>query len=547
MVLARETRLAGQVPTPFRLTSTVVVGRQPHGIRFSDDGTKAYVALSGDGVIAVVDLSTLRVTERRPVPHAPLDLFAFGGDVPRWMVSQFGADRLAPLQDDAPSIRVGVSPSLFAPRSAAGLVAISAERSDTLSVLDVRTARIVAQYSTGRRPYPPDVTRDGVLALVPNRDDGTVTVIDLLIREVAATIPVCPRPEGGALTRDDVSFVVACGGDNSLAFVNTASFEVVARVSTGVGPRPFSVAMSGDGRWALVNNSGGRTVSVLDVAARRIVAQVAVDSQPIVIRMHPDGRRAFVSNEVSGTISVLTQTTVESTRRRASRKNEVLVLGTIHGEHRTSTRYSTEILRDVIRAIRPDFVLTEIPPNRFDAAMAEFQRTGTITEPRVARFPEYVDVLFPLTRELPFQIIPTAGWTRPMDRYRSAALARFAKDPAWASRWREYKAAEQRADSIVTARGADDPAFINSEEYDAVQAAAHEPYNRLLNDSLGPGGWDNINITHYGNIARALDAHRGEGKRFLIIYGAGHKEWFMRALRQRDDIRLLDIRRFLNP
>ena len=39
-------------------------------------------------------------------------------------------------------------------------------------------------------------------------------------------------------------------------------------------------------------------------------------------------------------------------------------IGTIHGEHRTSQLFSVDVLRRLITAIRPDYVLTEIPPNR---------------------------------------------------------------------------------------------------------------------------------------------------------------------------------------
>ena len=228
------------------------------------------------------------------------------------------------------------------------------------------------------------------------------------------------------------------------------------------------------------------------------------------------------------------------------RKNEVIVIGTIHGEHRTSSRYGIGVLRRLLEAIRPDFVLTEIAPNRFEAATREFAATGSITEPRVTRFPEYVDVLFPLSRTQRFTIVPTAGWTRPMDLYRNAALKRIETDPTRHEEWLAYTSANHKADSLVALHGADNPYFINSVLYDSIQTAAHEPYNRLFNSELGPGGWDNINITHFGNIARALDAHRGEGKRFVITYGAGHKEWFLRALRRRDDITLLDVAPFLD-
>ncbi len=249
---------------------------------------------------------------------------------------------------------------------------------------------------------------------------------------------------------------------------------------------------------------------------------------------------SFIARAVPGPAAAVPATA------HPARRNEVIVVGTIHGEHRTSTRYSTRVLHDLLREMRPDYVLTEIPPNRFAAARDEFARTGTITEARVARFPEYVDVLFPLTRELTFEIIPTAGWTRPMDLFRNAALKRLAADASRRPQWDEYQAATRTADSLVALRGSDDPYFINSVAYDSIQMAAHVPYNVYFNRDLGPGGWDNINVSHFGLIRAALDAHAGEGKRFVITYGAGHKEWFLRELQKRADIVLLDVAPFLD-
>ena len=65
------------------------------------------------------------------------------------------------------------------------------------------------------------------------------------------------------------------------------------------------------------------------------------------------------------------------------------------------------------------------------------------------------------------------------------------------------------------------------------------PYNRLFNDDLGPGGWDNINAAHYALIEAYLNEHSGEGQRVLITFGAWHKYWLLDRLRARDDIVLL--------
>ncbi len=54
-------------------------------------------------------------------------------------------------------------------------------------------------------------------------------------------------------------------------------------------------------------------------------------------------------------------------------KNEVLVLGTIHSGHLTDSVYNVEYLTKLIKQIKPDIILTEIPPDRFDEAMREFK------------------------------------------------------------------------------------------------------------------------------------------------------------------------------
>jgi len=227
-------------------------------------------------------------------------------------------------------------------------------------------------------------------------------------------------------------------------------------------------------------------------------------------------------------------------------KNEVLILGTIHGGHLTDSVYNIAYLNKLIREIKPDYILAEIPPDRMEAAMIGFKREDSISEPRVMRFPEYVDVIFPLTKELDFEIIPTAGWTKPMADERNAKLKAISKDSSRIKDWKAYLEANRRSDSVYSATGkVNNPYFIHTNTYDSIQDIALQTYNKLFNVELGLGGWENINIAHYWNIEKALEKHRYKGKRFLIVYGAGHKGWFLRQLAKRDDITLLEMEPFL--
>jgi hypothetical protein len=225
--------------------------------------------------------------------------------------------------------------------------------------------------------------------------------------------------------------------------------------------------------------------------------------------------------------------------------NEVIVLGMIHGEHRDHPTYGIEVIKDIVRAIRPRYVLTEIPPDRFDKAAAQFRDTGRIIEPRVSRFPEYVDALFPLQAEKSsnFEIVPCAAWTQAMQGDRKAKLTRWkAERPDDYAEMNRAQAEAERLQKLEDLDG--DPWAMHTERYDALVEQGMEPYNRLFNDDLGAGGWNNINAAHYALIAKALDAHRGEGARFLVTFGAWHKYWLKRELRRRDDVVLRTLSDF---
>lgn len=224
-------------------------------------------------------------------------------------------------------------------------------------------------------------------------------------------------------------------------------------------------------------------------------------------------------------------------------RNEVLVLGLIHGKHLTEPEFSTEVLREMIRKIDPDIILAEIPPDRFPKAMQTYEESGVVNEYRVAQFPEYVDVIIPLTGDMEFTIIPTSAWTEEMANDRLTKMRAIRDDPNREYEWQKYGLAKYIADSIKEASGRQyDPYWINSPTYDNASEIALQVYNELFNEELGLGGWDNINRAHYSNIEKALDEYANQGKRIVITYGAGHKGWFLRELKKREDIKLITLR-----
>ncbi|WP_298337008.1 hypothetical protein [uncultured Erythrobacter sp.] len=222
-------------------------------------------------------------------------------------------------------------------------------------------------------------------------------------------------------------------------------------------------------------------------------------------------------------------------------KTKLYVMGVLHSTHLESEDYSLEVLEAAIRRAAPDVILTEIPPDRIDQAITSFQETGEIDEPRTRVFPEYTEVVFPLSRELDFQIVGTAGWTREIADNRRVALQRIQGNPARAEEWAEHRAASRQFGRDLRGRGRD-PLFIHTPEYDALVKAGRTPYQEHFDADLGPGGWTQINKAHTDLINAELDKISGQGFTALVTFGSAHKYKILESIEARDDIELLDTR-----
>jgi len=356
-----------------------------------------------------------------------------------------------------------------------------------------------------------------------------------------ATTPVGVHPSGGAVLPDDIVYAAAVRGEDKVVLINTASFEVVDSVVEGIGDEPFSVVVAPNGRLAFVNNTASHDVSVIDVAARHVITRIQVGEQPIVMAVHPSGRALWVSSEGSDELTVLAIPNAwRTTEVTVTEPAEVAVMGMIHGRHPTSDLWGFEELEITIRNFDPDIVCVEIPPNRWDRAWRDYTERGVVEEPRVVVFPEYNDFMFRLATDMGFEMIPCAAWTKEMNDLRRSRIEEFETTERFADRAAEYQRLRNAArERHQPPRDPDDPHYIHSDAYDSAVKAEYEVYDRYLNDWIGPGGWTNINVGHMRVIDRTIAEN--PGKRILVTFGAGHKYWFLEHLRDRDDVRLIDL------
>lgn len=533
----------------FEVVARLDVGLNPHQITFSSDGRTAYVAAAGSDQVAVVDVATNRLVRAIPVEGTPLGVVLLPGGE-EMAVTRFQKNEVAryALRDGAyiDGYATGVGASLISGPLPDGRWLISVEQTDELLLLDPGAEHAERVYSVGDRPFPPAATSDGRLAFVPGYDDGTVTVVDLWNGRVLDTVEVGANPSGGVVLPGDIEYAVAVRGEDRIAFINTASRQVVGSLSEGIGDSPFSVVLSANGRLAFVNNTASHDISVIALPEKRVIARIPIGELPIVMGAHPSGETLFVSSEGSHELSIIRipdrwSGQPEPSSAGISTVTEVAVMGMIHGRHRESETWGLEQVKDAIRRFEPDVLCTEIAPDRWERIWSDFTERGVIEDSRIQVFPEYTDAILDLAVEMGFEIVPCAGWTREMSDLRRARIREFNTMDEWATEREEYasRRAEVRRRVGDAPAAGDDPRFIHSDAYDERQRAELDLYDEFQNDLIGPGGWTNINEAHYRLIERAIDDHRG--KRILITFGGGHKYWFLDRLRARDDVTVLDL------
>ncbi len=533
----------------FEVFARLDVGLNPHQIAFSEDGGTAYVAAAGSDQVAVVDVATNRLIRAIPVEGTPLGVVLLPGGE-EMAVTRFQKNEVAryALGDGAylDGYATGVGASLISGPLPDGRWLISVEQTDELLLLDPGAESAERVYSVGDRPFPPAATSDGRLAFVPGYDDGTVTVIDLWNDRVLDTVEVGANPSGGVVLPGDIEYAVAVRGEDRVAFINTASHQVVGSLSEGIGGSPFSVVLSTNGRLAFVNNTASHDISVIALPEKRVIARIPIGELPIVMGAHPSGETLFVSSEGSHELSIIRiphgwSGQPQPSSAGISTVTEVAVMGMIHGRHRESETWGLEQVKDAIRRFQPDVLCTEIAPDRWERVWSDFTERGVIEDSRIQVFPEYTDAILGLAVEMGFEIVPCAGWSQEMSDLRGVRIREFNTADEWATQREEYarRRAEVRTRLGDAPAAGDDPRLIHSDAYDDRQRAELDLYDKFQNDLIGPGGWTNINEAHYSLIDRAIEDHRG--RRILITFGGGHKYWFLDRLRARDDVTVLDL------
>lgn len=292
-------------PVSLIIVARVPVGDNPHEVAVSDDGKTAYISNYGGNTISVADL-----VAQKPLPAIDL-----------------GALR-------APHGLEFVSGKLY----------FTAEGAKVVGRYDPATQKIDWVIGTGQdRTHMVIVTKDLKTVLTSNVSSGTISIIEQAAPGQGrgpggpggpggrgpggpgrpggpsgppgggpgrggpdwsvTNVAVGRGSEGFDLTPDGKALWVANAGDKTISIIDIAARKVVQELpSTGNANR---LKITNDGKYAFVSDLGGSDLLIIDVATRKPYKTIKMNASSEGLLMSPDGTHAYTTLNDHDSVAVI--------------------------------------------------------------------------------------------------------------------------------------------------------------------------------------------------------------------------------------------------
>ena len=181
---------------------------------------------------------------------------------------------------------------------------------DKLTVIDLKASppKALAQLQAGMGAAGVSINRASTLALVANRSEGTVSVFSISGNTLTPVGKVDlgnakSGPSHVAITPDGKSALVTRDGDSKISVLSIDGTKVeYTKRDISAGLRPYGLDIHPAGKVAVVANVGtgsgdADTASLIDIEAKpaRVVHTVTVGQTPEGITLSPDGAYVAVS------------------------------------------------------------------------------------------------------------------------------------------------------------------------------------------------------------------------------------------------------------
>jgi YVTN family beta-propeller protein len=252
------------------------------------------------------------------------------------------------------------------------------EKSDEkLAIVDPATLKVVGRVPSGSAPHEVVVSDDGKFAYISNYADQrgakkTISVVDLSAQKAMAPVdlgalqaphglafaggkvyftaeankvigsydPAANRVDWVLGTGQNVTHMIAVSKDQKTIFTSNIGSDTICEIEPGggrngwnvtaipVGKGPEGFDLSPDGKEVWAANSGGGSVSIIDVGTKKVTATLDLETnRSNRLKFTPDGKLVLISDDGGADLVIVDAATRKvRTRLKLGRGPEGIVV-----------------------------------------------------------------------------------------------------------------------------------------------------------------------------------------------------------------------------
>ena len=284
-------------PATNKVVQTVKDIEVPHGVTFSPDGRRAYITCEAEKTVWAVDTKTAKLINKAPLSGHPNNL-SISKDGKHLFVAIAVAPGAVDVIDTAGMkleksipIRGAVHNTYVTPDGKYAMAGSVAGK--TLTAIDTLTLEKVwdMDFDLGVRPMAFEKAPDGSTSRIFVQLSGYngFAVVDFKTHEEVKRIKLPDNPSGGHPEGGAPSHGIGVAPDGQTLWVNSSpaigvfiyslpDLKMQGYVKTGLVPD--WITFTPDSKMVYIANSGGNSVTAIDILARREVSRIPVGQVP---------------------------------------------------------------------------------------------------------------------------------------------------------------------------------------------------------------------------------------------------------------------------
>lgn len=278
-----------------------------------------------DNMLSIIDPATAKTVARIPTGEGPHEIAAsddgkmafvanYGGRTPGSTISVM--DLVG--QKELRRVDLGALRRPHGIVFAEGQVWFTAEQNRLIARYDPVANQIDWQLGIGQNgTHMLLFSKDRSLLFTSNIGSDSITVLqrgsDPSVWS-ATNVSVGKGPEGGDISPDGREYWAANSGDGTVSIIDIATKKVTQTLDVQVN-RSNRLKFTLDGKLVLISDLANNALVVVDAASRKVVKRLNPGRQPEGVLIAPDGAHAYIAVAGDKNIAVLDLKTLEVSTR----------------------------------------------------------------------------------------------------------------------------------------------------------------------------------------------------------------------------------------